>query len=163
MKNGIARFEFYLDKIEALFQQAAKEKNPGLWLYINDLRTPMFMLESLARLYANLHNKNKFTKLKEHFKLLEDGLGAVDYYDNYAKIFLAHPTVPVHIREYMQAQAREKIQHINDLLLSNNWMGDNPVRIQKIRTKLSEAGWLQPKEEVRAIQSYYKKRDRRNK
>ena len=157
MKNGIARFEFYLGKAETLLQQAGMEKNPALWLYTNDLRTPMFMLEALARLYATLHNKNKFTKLKEHFKLLEDGLGAVDYYDNYAKIFLEHPTVPVHIREYMQAQAREKIQHINELLLSNKWIGDNPVRIQKIRTKLSEAEWLQPKEEVRAIQAFYKK------
>lgn len=156
MKNGTARFEFYLGKVEALFQQAAKEKNPALWLYNNDLRTPMFMLEALARLYAKLHNKNKFTKLKEHFKLLEDGLGAIDYYENYAKIFLAHPTVPVHIREYMQAQAREKIQHLEDVMLNNKWLGDNPVRIQKIRQKLSEAEWLQPKEEVKAVHAFYK-------
>src|SRR6187402_1328427 len=149
MKPGIARFEFYLGKVESLLQQAAKDNNPALWLYTNDLRTPMFMLEALSRLYSNLHNKNKFTKLKEHFKLLEDGLGAVDYYENYAKIFLEHPTVPVHIREYMQAQAREKIQHINDQLHSNKWIGDNPVRLQKIRIKLSEADWLQPKAEVK--------------
>jgi hypothetical protein len=156
MKNGIARFEYYLDKVEALLQQAVKEKNPALWLYLNDLRTPMFMLEALARLYANLHNKNKFTKLKEHFKLLEDGLGAVDYYDNYAKIFLANPTVPVHIREYMQAQAREKIQHVDDVLHTNNWIGDNPVRIQKIKKKLAEVDWLQPKDEVKAVRGFYK-------
>lgn len=156
MKNGLARFEFYLGKVETLLQQAGNEKNPALWLFTNDLRTPMFMLEALSRLYASLHNKNKFTKLKDHFKLLEDGLGAVDYYDNYAKILLEHPTVPVNLREYMQAQAREKIQHINDVLLSNKWIGDNPVRLQKIRNKLSEVEWLRPKEEVIAVQTYYK-------
>ena len=136
MKNGPARFEFFLNKVETLLQQAVKEKNPALWLYSNDVRTPLFMLEALSRLYANLHNKKKFTKLKEYFKLLEDGMGSVDYYDNYAKIFLAHATVPVHIREYMQAQAREKIQHINDVLLSHEWIGEKPVRIKKIKAKL---------------------------
>ena len=136
MKNGPARFEFFLNKVETLLQQAVKEKNPALWLYSNDVRTPLFMLEALSRLYANLHNKKKFTKLKEYFKLLEDGMGSVDYYDNYAKIFLAHATVPVHIREYMQAQTREKIQHINDVLLSHEWIGEKPVRIKKIKAKL---------------------------
>lgn len=156
MKNGIARFEFYLAKVESLLQQAAREKAPALWLYSNDLRTPMFMLESLAKLYANLHNKNKFTKLKEHFKALEDGLGDIDYYDNYAKVFLENPTVPVHIRAYMQAQTREKIQHLEDVLQNNKWIGENPTRIQKIRQKLSEADWLQPKEEVKAIENFYR-------
>jgi hypothetical protein len=156
MKIGKSRFDYYLDKVESLLQQAAKDKNPALWLYTNDGRTPMFMLEALSRLYSNLHNKNKFSKLKEHFKLLEDGMGAIDYYENYAKIFLAHPTVPVHIREYMQAQAREKIQHLNDILNSNNWIGENPVRLAKIRKKLSEADWLPAKQEAKAIQAFYK-------
>lgn len=156
MTLGRSRFDFYLDKVENLLKQAAKDKNPALWLYTNDGRTPMFMLEALSRLYANLHNKNKFTKLKEHFKLLEDGMGAIDYYENYAKIFLEHPTVPVHIREYMQGQAREKMQHLNDLLESNGWIGDKAVRLTKIRKKLSEVEWLEAKQEVKAIQSFYK-------
>lgn len=155
MKNGITRFEFYLQKIEILLQQAAKEHNPALWLYSNDARTPFFMLEALSRLYAGIHNKKKFTSLKEQFKLLEDGFGTIDYYDGYAKIFLAHPSVPVHIREYMQAQTREKIQHVNDLLLSNEWIGENNNRLKKIRKKLSEADWLQPKEEVKAVKQFY--------
>jgi len=155
MKNGIARFEFYLQKIESLMQQAAKEHNPALWLYTNDARTPFFMLEALSRLYAGIHNKKKFTGLKEHFKLLEDSFGTIDYYDSYAKIFLAHPAVPVHIREYMQAQTREKIQHVNDLLLNNEWIGENNNRLKKIRKKLREADWQQPKEEVKAIKQFY--------
>lgn len=155
MKNGPARFEFYLNKVETLLQQAAKEKNPALWLFTNDVRTPLFMLEALSRLYANLHNKKKFSKLKEYFKLLEDGMGAVDYYDNYAKIFLTHATVPVHIREYMQAQAREKIQYINDVLLSHEWLGENPVRIKKMKAKLQEADWLDAKEEAKAVKRFY--------
>ncbi len=156
MTIGKSRFDFYLDKVEGLINQAAKDKNPALWLYKNDGRTPMFMLEALSRLYSNLHNKNKFSKLKEHFKLLEDGMGEIDYYENYAKIFLEHPTVPVHIREYMQGQAREKIQHLNDILQSNGWIGDNAVRLGKIRKKLSQVDWLPAKQEASAIHSFYK-------
>ncbi len=155
MKNGDARFDFYLNKVQTLMEQAAKEKNPALWLYTNDIRTPMFMLEGLSRLYANLHNKKKFTKLKEHFKLVEDGMGAVDYYDNYAKIFLAHATVPVHIREYMQAQTREKIEHLNEVLVNEEWIGNDAVRIKKIRKKLQEGEWLQSKDEAKAVKLFY--------
>ena len=65
MKIGIERFEFYLVKLEELLKQAIREKNPGLWLYINDTRTTIFMLEGLAKLYAGLHNKKRFIKIKE--------------------------------------------------------------------------------------------------
>ena len=155
MKNGLSRFEFYLQKIELLMQQATKEQNPALFLYKNDARTLLFMLEALSRLYGNLHNKKKFTDLAEHFKLLEDGIGVIDYYDYYTKIFLAHPTVPVHIREYMEGQTREKIQHLNDLLSIYGWLGEDAVRINKLRKKLDKADWLHPKEEVKGISEFY--------
>lgn len=155
MKNGLSRFEFYLQKIELLMQLATKEQNPALFLYKNDARTLLFMLEALSRLYGNLHNKKKFFDIEEHFKLLEDGIGVIDYYDYYTKIFLAHPTVPVHIREYMEGQTREKIQHLNDLLSINGWLGEDAVRINKLRKKLDKADWLHPKEEVKGISEFY--------
>lgn len=157
MKQGPIRFEFYLNKLETLMQQAAKEHNPALWLYSNDARTPLFMLEALSKLYADLHNNKKFSKLREYFKVLEDKLGGIDYYDNYAKDFLQHPMVPVHIREYMQGQAREKIQHLNETLKQEEWLAENGGRIKKIRKKLKEMDWLQPKEELKAIEKFYDK------
>jgi hypothetical protein len=56
----------------------------------------------------------------------------------------------------MQGQAREKIQHLNDLLQRTGWIGDEAIRLTKIRKKLSEVEWLSPKQETRAIQSFYK-------
>ena len=156
MKNGLARFEHHLQKLEALMKQARKEQNPALWLSTNDARTPLFMLEALGRLYSSLHNKKKFTRLKDLFKLLEDGFGQVDYYASYAKIFLQHPTVPVNLREYMQAQAREKLQHVNDLLASESWVGEKPQRFKKIRKSLKKVDWLKPKAEAIAINEFYK-------
>ncbi|MEP6711707.1 MAG: hypothetical protein ABJA37_04780 [Ferruginibacter sp.] len=154
MKNGLARFEFYLLKLEALFAQAAKEKNPGLWLYSNNARTPLFMLEGLAKLYAGIHNRKRFEKIKVHFKLLEDTLGAIDYYDSFAKEFAADPAM-AHITEYLQAQSREKIQRLNDILIESKWIGEKESSVEKIRTRLQGAGWLQPKDEVKGIMDFY--------
>ncbi|RYD72134.1 MAG: hypothetical protein EOP53_22450 [Sphingobacteriales bacterium] len=153
MKRGPARFEYYLGKLEALMQEAARDHNPALYLYKNDARTPLFMLEALARIYRDLHNTKKFNKLKDQFKQLEDGLGQVDYYDSYANNFLKHPMVPVHIREYMQGQAREKIQHFNELLQEGKWL--DKKSFLKLRKTLNEAEWLQPKEELKGIKEVY--------
>ena len=156
MKNGLARFEHHLQKLEALMKQARKEQNPALWLSTNDARTPLFMLEALARLYSSLHNKKKFTQLNDQFKLLEDGFGQVDYYASYAKIFLTNPTLPVHLREYMQAQTREKLQYVNDLLASKSWVGETPQRFKKIRKSLRKVDWLKPQAEAKATLEFYK-------
>ena len=155
MKNGPGRFEFYLQKIERLMQQASRDNNPALYLYTNDCRTPLFMMEALTRLYASMHNKKLFTKLNEQFKALEDSIGDIDYYDNYAILFLENPTVPVHIREYMQAQMREKLQHLNDLLLDSGWIGSKPNCIGNMRKKLEDANWMKAKEEATTIKKFY--------
>jgi hypothetical protein len=154
MKQGPVRFEYYLSKLEVLLLAAAKDHNPALYLYKNDARTPVFMLEGLSRIYRDLHNNKKFNTFKDQFKILEDALGAIDYYDTYANDFLQHPMVPVHIREYMQAQAREKIQHLNDVLASEEWLSGYG-RVKSIRKKLKKADWLQPKDELKGIKKIY--------
>lgn len=155
MKNGQARFEYFLDQLQALLTKAAKQKNPGLWLCQNNARTPLFMLEGLAKLYSGLHNKKKFSKIKEHFKLLEDTLGSIDYYDSFAKQFSSNKKIPAAITNYLQAQTREKIQQLNELLTEKEWLGDKADRIAKIKKKLNEADWLNPGKEAAEIQEFY--------
>lgn len=155
MKNGFERFEFYLEKTESILLQAANEKNAGLWLFENDLRTPLFMLEGLAKLYAGLHNEKRFARIKEEFKLLEDALGMIDYYDGFAKEFSNRADIPDQIKEYIQAQTREKVQRLNDLLQERKWTGDHAVRFEKIRKKLKNADWQKEKEEVKGIAGFY--------
>lgn len=155
MKNGIARFDYYLNQVQGLLDTAAKQKNPGLWLYQNNLRTPLFMLEALAKLYAGIHNPKRFTKLKAHFKLLEDILGAIDYYDAFAKQFAANKKIPASITTYLQAQTREKVQSLNEILTEKGWLGEGNRRIIKIRKKLNGAGWLPEEKEIKAIEAFY--------
>lgn len=155
MKNGLSRFEYYLNQLQALLTKAAKQKNPALWLYQNNARTPLFMLEGLAKLYSGLHNKKKFSKIKEHFKLLEDALGTIDYYDAFAKQFGANKKIPTSITQYLQAQTREKIQQLNELLTEKDWTGSDETRIEKIKNKLQDANWLKAEDEVKEIEAFY--------
>ena len=157
MHKGLLRFEFFLNQLETIILKADKQKNPGLFLYKNNARTPLFMLEALSKMYAEIHNKKKFSKLKEHFKLLEDALGTIDYYDAIAKKISSNKKMPPKILQYLQAQTREKIQHLNDVLAERNWVDSNNERILKIRNKLSDADWLNDEKEIAAIQSFYTK------
>lgn len=156
MHKGPQRFEFYLLQLETLISKAAKQKNPALFLYSNNARTPLFMLEGLAKLYGGLHNSKRFAKIKEHFKLLEDALGAIDYYDSIAKNLAGNKKIPAEIIQYLQAQTREKIQRLNELLEEKGWTGTDPLnRIIKIRKKLAGADWLDDKHEIKEMEVFY--------
>ncbi|MGB7208045.1 MAG: hypothetical protein WBD27_05235 [Pyrinomonadaceae bacterium] len=156
MKNGLARFELYLDRLEKLLGEAAGQKDPALWLFQNGARTPMFMLEGLAKLYGGLHNEKKFEKIRERFKLLEDALGAIDYYDSFAKEFSADKKVSAGVTKSVQSKAGEAAKLLNELLIKKNWIGKDAKRIGKIRKKLGDAEWLEDKAEMKAIDEFYR-------
>ena len=155
MHNGLGRFENYLNQLQTLISSAARQKNPALWLYRNNARTLFFMLEGLSKLYAELHNRKRFTKIKEHFKLLEDELGAVDYYDSMARNLVGFPKIPAKILTYLQAETREKIQSLNETLTEKKWLSTAYNRLIKIHKKLAEADWLNDETEMNAINEFY--------
>ena len=155
MKNGLSRFDYHLNQLQILLDKAANQKNPALWLYRNNARTPLFMLEGLSKLYAGIHNKKKFSKLKEHFKNLEDVIGTIDYYDSFAKEFAQNKKIPTPIVSFLQAQTREKIQSLNELLKEKEWLGAENRRMRKIRQKLNEVNWLSDEDEIKGINEFY--------
>lgn len=157
MINGPARFTLYLQQLEKLLLESGKQPNAALYLYQNGARTPLFMLEGLAKLYSGLHNKKKFGKLEEHFKLFEDGLGAIDYFDGFGKQFAADKNVPTKYATFAQSNAQEKAASLNQLLIEKNWIGKKADRISKIQKKLRNANWLEDKAEMKAIEAYYQK------
>ena len=156
MKNGLERFDFYLNQLEKLMLDAAANENPALWLYSNNARTPLFMLEGLGKLYSGLHNPKKFAKIGMHFKLLEDALGAIDYYDAFAKQMLTGKKISANIVKFLQSKTVEKTKFLNDLLTEKSWIGENADRLAKIRKKLNDAEWLKEDAEMKAIETYYR-------
>lgn len=155
MKSGITKFDFFLNQLLVLISKASKEKNLALWLYQNNCRTPVFMLEGLSKMYLDLHDKKKFTSLKEQFKLLEDGFGIIDYYDAFSKEFTNNKKIPAEVTKYLQAQTREKIQHLNELLIEKNWLTLDNNRISKIQSKLDKVDFLKDKKEINEINTFY--------
>jgi hypothetical protein len=153
--NGPARFDHFLKQLEVLLDKASRQKNPALWLYRNDGRTTLFMLEGLAKMYACLHNEKKFIKLDLQFKLLEDVLGAIDYYDVFAKQFIANKRIPDTVITYLQAQAREKIQSLNEMLVEGEWINADNKRVKQIRKTLNKIDWLKEREEIKKIERFY--------
>lgn len=157
MINGPARFDLFLGQLEKLLLEAVKQPDAALYLYQNGARTTFFMLEGLAKLYGGLHNKKRFDKMQTNFKLLEDGLGTLDHYDNFANEFAADKKVSAKTTKFVKLKAREKAVELNKLLIDKNWIGKNADRLIKIRKKLSDADWLEDKAEMKAIEAYYKR------
>jgi hypothetical protein len=155
MKQGQQRFEFYLQQVQTLLQKAAKQKNAALWLYKNNGRTPFFMLEGLAKMYISLHNKKKFTKLKAKLKLIEDGLGQMDYYDWLQNSVAKNKAIPTQVKLYFKAQLNNKTTDLHTILTEDDWINDDKNRITEITKKLADAKWLDPSEEINAIAKFY--------
>lgn len=155
MKNGLSRFTFYTQQLKELFGKAREQKNPALWLFNNNTRTSFFMLEGLAKLYADMHNTKKFIKLKKHFKLIEDGFGQIDYYNSLRIALAAKKQIPTGYKQYIKKQLDQSVAQLNEILVDKEWLSDDNKRIKKITKKLSGADWLNPKVEVKAISDFY--------
>jgi|WetSurMetagenome_2_1015567.scaffolds.fasta_scaffold01189_11 hypothetical protein len=156
MINGLNRFTFYLEQIKVLLTKAREEKNPAMWLFENNARTPFFMLEGLAKIYTDIHNPKKFGKLKEHFKLIEDGLGQIDYYHWLSAAFVDNKQIPADYRQHIKNQLDQRAAQLNEVLTDKDWLSVDNKRLKKITKKLNEAGWLKPSEEAAAISDIYK-------
>ena len=154
---GNSRFTFYLAQLETDIAAAKQTDNPADYLYKNDTRTKLFMLQALARIYEQLHNAKKFKKLKEHFKLLEGAIGEMDYYDTCTKIFAPNKKVPRAMVANLSNQTLISTEALNTILLQKKWISNTESRIEKIKSQLSKTDWLSPEEEVQRIRDFYKK------
>lgn len=155
--NGQGRFNFYLDQVERLLHDSTSNENPGWWLFTNDLRTPMFMLEALAKLYSKLHDKNVFNKLQDKFKQLEDILGDVDHYNASAEEYKNQPEVPASSIQHFEDEKQKHLQLLNTILIEEKWIGSDKPRIDKIKKNLNEISWLSEEKEIKAIRKFYLK------
>lgn len=155
MKPGKARFEKQISKIEALFNEANKHENSALWLFLNDLRTPMFMLEGLSKLYAEINDDKIFTKLKDQFKLIEDALGAVDYYAAFQKEFSADPNIPAIIVDYFKRKTYEKLEILGEALKKEGWLKGK--KFKAITKKLENIKWAGEISETKLLIKFYTK------
>ena len=142
-------FDYYLTIAEENLTKASAESNPAKWLYKNNFRTPLFMLEALTRVYQKIADKKLFEKLNKHFKLGEDLIGEIDFFYYYAEILEDE-----NVKAGLIKKAVEKEEEYNKLLKKKDWL--NGKRIKKIRKKISETPDLSIEKEISKIKDFYK-------
>jgi len=156
MKKGLSRFMFYTDQLKALLNEARDQNNPAMWLFKNNARTPSFMLEALARIYSEMHNPKRFGKLKDQFKLIEDGLGQIDYYNMLYQAFSTGKRIPAMYRNYIKSRLEQSAADLNETLTDKEWLPKPGVRIKKITKKLKDANWMASGKEIEALSDIYR-------
>lgn len=155
MKQGEKRFKDYLVKLETLLAQAGEEKNPALWLYQNDVRTCLFMLESLGRLYSKITGKKVFKNINDSAKKMEDLFGVVDYYDGFKNNFAVNTSAPITVTAWLSGQMENNIQQLNHLLIKEKWLGKKANKTKKFRKKLEKTKWLKQKKDTESLKNIY--------
>src|SRR5665213_3000755 len=151
---GKGRFIFFLSKIQDILERATTSENPALTVYSADMRTPLFMLEALCRLYKKIYKHKKLKKLDAVFKSLEDFLGQVDYYDGFYKEFAQQKNFPELITNYTKEKRADKIEGLNQFLKKENWLGKHKKRLSEINKKLDNIEWLDEKDDAAAVLIY---------
>lgn len=152
---GKSRFIHFLTKIESILDEAASSDDPGRFIYSSDMRTPLFMLEALSRIYKKIHAHKKIKKINTEFKDLEDFLGQIDFYDGFYKEFLDNKQIPGLVTLYVKDRAEKKIKEFNKHLKKEDWIGKHKKRLKKIYKKLDSIEWFDQKNDTIAILEVY--------
>ena len=155
MNPGKEIFNYHLNNLEKLLNEAKNQNNPALWLFENGLRTPMFMLEATARVFEKIYDSKDLEKRKEQIKTVEDAIGAVDYYNAFAKELSLNQNIKPAIIEYLNQQTDLKIVELNSILNDENWL--NGKRIAKIKETINSVDWLSETNELKKMDQFYKK------
>ena len=153
---GKSRFLYYLHKVETILDNANSSQDPASLSYKEDMRTPLFMLEALSRLYKKIHSHKKLKKLDELFKSVEDALGQIDYYDGFYQQFIMQKNIPKEITDFIKEERDKKTDKLNDLLKQEGWIGKNKDRLSKIKKDLDKINWFDEKNDSVAILDVYR-------
>lgn len=124
-------FLFYSARLQDLLAKASTQKDPALWLYKNDARTVLFMLEALTRLHNHAFDEKIFDKWNKRFKKLEDLLGEVDEYAVLETTFKANKKIPKELIKYFTLHKENNLEKLNRRLSSKDWLNGKVLSFDK--------------------------------
>ncbi len=153
MNVAIEIFNIHMQKVNTLMTTASKQKNPGMWLYKNDARTPLFMLEAYFRLVEKIYGSKAFTKCKEQCKALEDAIGALDYYVAYEAQCRNGGAIFEPYVKFIRSKVAAQNNILNALLQTKGWLSGK--KIQKITKRVEKNKWHTIDKDIDAIKKYY--------
>jgi hypothetical protein len=160
MKIGKEIFKIHLTKVKTLFEQAKGQENAELWLFTNDLRTPMFMLQAASRVFEKVYDSTELEGLKEQFKHIEDTLGGIDHYNAALKTFSVNPQISAQYIAYFQSKVEQKTTELNEILTQNGWLAG--TKLIEIESMLDNVDWKKEEKELKGIRKVYEKAIEKN-
>lgn len=128
-------FLFYSAQLQDLLKRASNQKNPALWLYKNNARTILFMLESLTRLHDDAFNEKLFGKWNKRFKKLEDLFGEIDQFASLENELKLNEKITKEIVKYFTVNTSNFLDKCNRRLIEKEWFSD---KLKSFDYKLSE-------------------------
>ena len=128
-------FLFYSAQLQGLLLKSSKQKNPALWLYNNNARTTLFMLEALTRLHDNAFDEKLFGKWNKRFKKLEDLFGEIDQYATLENELKLNKKITKEVVKYFTIHAANYLEKCNCRLTEKEWFND---KLHSFDYKLSE-------------------------
>lgn len=114
--NSINPLQIYSKQLLQLFKKAQSSKNPALYLYSKNARTPLFMAESVTRILMALSANPNFEKWHKVFKKLEDTIGEIDYYDAALKNFSSNKLIEKESLDYLLKKKNKLVDKLNKKL-----------------------------------------------
>ncbi|MBK9730725.1 MAG: hypothetical protein IPO83_05500 [Chitinophagaceae bacterium] len=152
--EGLKRFIVQLNKLSPFLNAASKSPTPALTLFESAARQYTFYLEALARIYRKIHDETAFNNLRKEFKLLEDQLGSVDFYNTYYQEFLKLESFPSQLLEYFKNKTDVELIALQKLLDEKKWTDVEGGMISQLIQKLGKMAWLNPDKDRKAIADF---------
>jgi hypothetical protein len=115
-------FLVYSAHLQSLLTKASKQKDPALWLFKNDVRTTLFMLEALTRLHNHAFEEKVFEKWNKRFKKLEDIFGEIDEYASLESDFKSNKKIPKEVIKYFTLHKENSLEKCNRRLSTKDWL-----------------------------------------
>ena len=145
-------FFVYSKQLQNLLVKASKQKNPALWLYKNDARTVLFMLEALTRIHSKAFKKKIFSKWNKRFKKLEDLFGEVDEYYVFENELKLNKKVSKKALKYFTVNTNNYIQKCNQRLIDKDWLNNKllvfDIKNSKFDVEYNQVNLIQLKHSI---------------
>ncbi|MGL4768447.1 MAG: hypothetical protein ACRCV6_10285 [Formosimonas sp.] len=155
MKHVKAAFKQHLAQWGAHLAAARGQDNPAAFLLAQQARTTLFYLQAMCRLLGQVHDKKKFGKLKERFKLMEDALGAVDYQQGLLRDFADNPQIPAAVLDVVERDHAAALAQTNELLIQQGWLGKKAQRMDKVKQLCRQIDWLSDAQFNAVLRPFY--------
>lgn len=114
-------FQVYCKKLITAFKKAKTNPDPALFLYKNDVRTTLFMAESILRIANKLFEDKEIKEWHAIIKKLEDMLGVIDVYIVLLATYSKLKSVRVQQLEYISNKIDKSVNKLNSILIKHNY------------------------------------------